>query len=84
MCEKCKQFHLDLYNHHQLDLSDEKQDKFIGICNEKNHNYNLEYFCKTHNKLVCIACIAPIKKKGNGQHKNCKVCIIEDIKEKKK
>ena len=49
-----------------------------------NHSYNLEYFCKTHNKLICLACIASIQKKGNGQHKNCKICIIEDIKEEKK
>ena len=84
MCENCKKIHLDLYNHHQIDLNDEKQDIFIGICNEKNHNYNLEYYCKTHNKLVCIAYLATIKKKGNGQHKNCKICVIEDIKEEKK
>ena len=84
MCEDCKKIHLDLYNHHQLDLNDNNQDIFIGICNEKNHNYYLEYFCKTHNKLVCLACIASIEKKGNGQHRGCKICIIEDIKEEKK
>ena len=83
MCENCKKIHLDLYNHHQLDLDDQKQDMLIGICSENNHNYNLEYYCKDHNKLVCIACIASITKKGNGQHKNCKVCIIEDIREEK-
>ena len=84
MCENCKKVHSDLYNHHQIDLNDETQEIFIGICNEKNHNYKLEYFCKTHNKLVCLACIANIKKKGNGQHQNFKLCIIEDIKEDKK
>ena len=83
MCENCKKIHLDLYNHHLLDLNDENQDMLLGICKENNHNYNLEYFCKTHNKLICLACIASIKKKGNGQHKNCKICIIEDIKEEK-
>ena len=83
MCENCKKIHLDLYNHHQLDLNDEKHDMLLGICKENNHNYNLEYFCKTHNKLICLACIASIKQKGKGQHKNCKVCIIEDIKEEK-
>jgi len=83
MCQNCKKIHLDLYNHHQLDLNDENQDMLIGLCKENNHNYNLEYYCKTHNKLICVACIASIKKKGNGQHKNCKVYIIEDIKEEK-
>ena len=44
----------------------------------------LNYFCKTHNKLCCAACIAKIKGKGAGQHVDCDVCYIEEIKEEKK
>ena len=57
---------------------------FIGICNEENHRQELKYFCKDHNKLCCAACIAKINKKGDGQHKDCNICCIEDIKEEKK
>ena len=53
---------------------------FTGFCTEENHQANkLEHFCKTHNKLCCILCIG-----NNSQHKNCNICIIDDIKEEKK
>ena len=85
MCGKCQKNHLKLYNHPQLNISENiNGDIFTGICSEDNHNYNLEYFCKTHNKLCCLACIAKISQKGNGQHKDCDICTIEDIKEEKK
>ena len=44
----------------------------------------LEYFCKSHNVLCCAACISKIKGKGNGQHSECNICFIEDIKDEKK
>ena len=44
----------------------------------------LSYFCKDHNQLCCAACIAKINKNGDGQHHDCDVCSIEDIKEEKK
>ena len=31
-----------------------------------------------------MACISPIKGKGNGQHSNCSICYIDEIKEEKK
>ena len=34
--------------------------------------------------MCCSACIVKIKRKENGQHSDCNVCIIEDIKESKK
>ena len=45
---------------------------------------NLNYFCKTHNILCCVACISKLEGKGNGKHKNCDICFIEDIKNDKK
>ena len=39
-----------------------------GICKEKNHKEELKYFCKKHNKLCCVKCIAKIKDDENGQH----------------
>ena len=45
---------------------------------------NLQYFCETHNKLCCAACLSKIKEKGYGQHFDCKVYSIEKIKVEKK
>ena len=44
----------------------------------------LVYFCKNHNKLCCASCITKIKGEGNGQHKDCEVCFIKEIKDEKK
>ena len=44
----------------------------------------LEFYCKAHNTLCCAACLSKIKEKGNGQHFECEVCCIENIKEEKK
>ena len=84
MCEKCKKNHLELYEHNLLDIQDNQKDIFTGICKEDNHTYNLDFFCKTHNQLCCLACISKIKKKNYGLHGKCEICIIEDIKEEKK
>ena len=81
MCDKCNKIHEELYNHHQLNLNEDFRDIFTGFCKEKNHPIQLEYFCKTHNLLCCAACIAKIQKKGNGQHIDWDICIIEEIKE---
>ena len=43
----------------------------------------MEYFCKTHNQLCCGLCICKMKGNGNGQHNECDVCLIKDIKEEK-
>ena len=85
MCNKCINFHSELYgNHETKNLIKNTIDIFSGICKEENHKNELEYFCKTHNCLCCAACISKIQSKGNGQHKNCDVCNIEDIKSEKK
>ena len=33
--------------------------------------------------LCCVSCIAKIKGLGNGQHKDCDICFITDIKDEK-
>ena len=82
MCNKCQQFHSELFsNHHQYNIESEF---FTGICTEKNHSNKLEYYCKNHNQLCCAQCIVKIKGKGNGKHKDCDVCFIKKIKNKKK
>ena len=85
MCNKCLNYHKGLFEIHHLINADENiTNIFNGYCTEKNHPNKLNYFCKNHNKLCCAACIAKINEKGDGQHKECNVCIIENIVEEKK
>ena len=85
MCNKCEIFHSKLLQKHQtFNIDNEKGEIFTGLCEEEDHMKKLEYFCKIHNKLCCAVCISKIKKNNNGTHKDCDVCIIEDIKEEKK
>ena len=87
MCNKCEKSHSDLFvNKHENQIIKDinTEDMFIGICNEENHRQELKYFCKDHNKLCCAECIIKIKTKNNGQHKDCNVCLIEDIEKEKK
>ena len=79
MCQKCHCHHNELFEDHGFDLLTE----FTGLCLEEKHSDNLEYFCKDHNKLCCAACISKIQSKGNGLHKDCNICNVEDIKEEK-
>ena len=85
MCKKCDNHHSELFNeHHKINLEKkEKEDIYTGLCQEKNHSMNLDYFCKNHNQLCCAACLCKIKGKGSGKHKNCDVCFIKKIKKKK-
>ena len=85
MCNKCKSFHSKLCkNHFTYDINNYTNEIFTGFCKEENHYDKLEYFCKTHNQLCCSGCIAKIKRKGKGQHTDCEICNLEDIKDEKK
>ena len=88
MCNKCQNLHFELFQdqeHHLYNLDKNLQDIILDFCDEKNHNqFELNYFCKTHNKLCCASCICKFEEKGNGQHRNCDVCLIENIKDEKK
>jgi len=85
ICNKCEKHHSSLFKNHQLfPLDKDINEIFTGFCKIENHNLELDFFCKDHNELCCVKCIAKIKSKGNGQHINCNVCNIEDIIDGKK
>ena len=89
MCSKCDSIHNNLCpNHQKYDINLKNSffsNNFTGFCPiKKHHQIQLEYFCKTHNELCCAACIAKIKDEENGQHKDCEVYSIKDIKNEKK
>jgi len=86
MCNKCINYHNNgfLKNHLLYDINKNLEDIFTGFCKEENHNIKLEYLCKTHNKLCCGLCVCKIKDEIYGQHKDCDVCKIKDIKDEKK
>ena len=85
MCNKCDNYHSELFQgHHQYKLDKDSKLIFTGFCKEVNHLDKLEYFCRNHNVLCCASCIAKIKKNGKGQHTDCDVCVLSDIKEEKK
>ena len=86
MCNKCDNNHSTLFKtHHKYKLDNLSiKDIFTGFCKEENHLEVLEFFCKNHNTLWCSSCICKIKKRNKGQHFNCEVCEIEEIKEEKK
>ena len=84
MCNKCEKIHSSFFKNHKSYKLNKDEEIFTGFCKENNHPNKLEFFCKNHNQLCCGLCIAKLNKKGLGQHKDCDVCIIEDIKEEKK
>ena len=84
MCNKCLKHHNEfLENHHIYNLDKNLCEIFTGIFKEENHKKGLNYFCKTHNQLCCAACITKNKDKENGQHADCTICSINDIKNEK-
>ena len=84
MCDNCQKFHSKLFSSHKIkNLEEQNEEFFTGLCQEPNHSKKLECFCKTHNVLCCFACTSKINKEGFGQHKDCDVCFIEEIKEEK-
>ena len=84
ICNKCFNNHQGFFQNHQINNIDNNKEIFIDKCKEKNHPNKLEFYCKNHNQLCCGLCISKIKAKDYGQHKDCEVCLIEDIKEEKK
>ena len=86
LCNKCVNMHIEYLSSHNIINLDKnnKEEIFTGICKEINHKDKLKFYCKNHNELCCAACITKLETKGYGQHKDCDVCIIENIKEEKK
>ena len=86
LCKKCQVHHDELFEDHELRILNEKENRkkiFNGFCQEEGHTDALEYFCRKHNQLCCASCISKIQSKGNGQHKDCDVCNVEEIKSDK-
>ena len=84
LCNKCKNNHSELFEDHQFcNLDKNANDFFTGMCNENNHNIPLEYFCRNHNKLCCAACVTKIEGEGKGQHANCNINLLKEIKDEK-
>ena len=84
MCNNCLIHHKELLENHQLINLDENNDIFIDLCKKVGHEKKFEFFCKNHNELCCLCCITKLEDKGYGQHKDCDICSIENIKEEKK
>ena len=86
LCNKCSNIHTEYLETHQINnLSENNNEEiFNGLCQESNHKENIMFYCKNHNKLCCPACLSKIKVNGYGQHFNCEVCLIKEIKEEKK
>ena len=85
LCNKCTNYHNGIFrNHHQHILNQDFNNIFIGVYKEENHYLKLEYYCKNHDILCCDSCISKLRGKGKGQHKDCDICFIEDIKDEKK
>ena len=85
MCNKCENLHSKLFQHLNLfKLDKDINEIFTGYWKELNHKNELEFFCKNHNQMCCAECITKIKGNGKGQHKDCDVCFLNEIKNIKK
>ena len=61
LCNKCQNNHFEyLEDHKVIDLK-KINEEFIDICKEEGHNAKLEFYCKNHNILCCLACNSKIK-----------------------
>ena len=85
LCNKCQKHHSELFeNHHQYKIDTNFSEIFTGFCKVQDHCQKLIFYCKNHNQLCCAACVTKIKDKIYGQHADCEVCFIQNIKEEKK
>ena len=85
MCNKCENLHSALLpNHYSINLNKEEDEIFTGFCKEKDHPNKLEFLCKNHNQLCCVACICPANDEKYGKHGKCSICKIDTIEEEKR
>ena len=61
MCNKCLKFYSQLFQKHQLFTLEKDQEIFTGFCQEKEHNSQLKFFCKTHNNYVVLFVYVKLK-----------------------
>ena len=84
LCNKCQNYHSELFESHEIINLNNPNEVFLDTCNENNHTTKLEFYCKDHNTLCCVACISKLKEEGYGQHSDCDVCHIKNIKDEKR
>ena len=88
LCNKCENSHSQSFSLHKINkinkLGEDLEQIFTGFCGNNEHKNKLEYFCKNHNILCCASCISKIDNNNFGQHSDCNICEIENIKEEKK
>ena len=83
-CNKCLNFHAEILEKHKVINLNQKNEIFIDKCKEENHICKLEFYCKEHNVLCCVACTSKIKDEGYGQHFDCNVTHIKKIENEKR
>ena len=83
-CNKCQNYHTEIFEDHKTINLKDVNEAFIEICKEANHTDKLEFFCKEHNTLCCVACTSKYKNVGYGQNFDCNTCLIQNIKDEKR
>ena len=83
-CNKCLNFHAEILEDHKTINLNQKNEIFINKCKEENHICKLEFYCKDHNILCCVGCTSKFKDEKYGQHSDCNVSYIDDIKDEKR
>ena len=76
-CNKCQNFHSEIFENHKPINLNKLDEVFIDKCKEDNHNCKLEFFCKDHNILCCVACLSKIKEEGYGNISIVKFIILK-------
>ena len=86
LCNKCLKFHTERFEEHKTINVNQKDEIFIDKCKEPNHKDQLEFYCKDNDTSCSLACISKseIKVEGYGQHVDCNVTHIKDIKDEKR
>ena len=75
LCNKCINCHSELFETHHLNNINKNIDEiFTGYCKKKDHTI-IKFFCENHNQLC---------DNEDGQHKDCNVYFINEIKENKR
>ena len=83
LCNKCQNHHSEFYENHLL-INLNQDNIFIDECKQEKHENNkFKFFCKNHNILCCSYCISKIKTEFFGQHSNCDISEINNIKDEK-
>ena len=69
LCNKCENIHSAwLKSHRSCELKKDSE-FFTGIWKEKNHHNKIEYYCKYHNQLCCVACLCKLNENGEANIK---------------